>query len=71
MLGKVLEECAGGKARVSFKAVGEKIISLNHVALSLVTGEEAKVPILDNSRVAASKSREEYKGIEQMVRSTK
>src|SRR5574341_153254 len=65
-LGKVLEDSVNGKARVFFKGAGEKTISLSHVALTLVTGEEAKVPILDNSKRAAPKSRKEYKGIEQL-----
>ncbi len=65
-LGKVLEDSVDGKARVFFKAAGEKTLSLKHVALTLVTGEEANDPILDNSRRAAPKSRKEYKGIEQL-----
>src|SRR5262249_37865887 len=46
--------------------VGEKIISLNYAALTLVTGEEANDPILANSGRAAPKRRKEYKGIEQL-----
>lgn len=65
-LGKVLEDSLHGKARIQFKTVGEKLVSLNHVALTLVTGAEAHDPALDDSRKVAPKRRKEYKDLEQL-----
>lgn len=65
-LGKVLEDSLNGKARVLFKTAGEKLVSLEHVALTPVTGAEAHDPSLDVVRKAAPKRRKEYKDIEQL-----
>jgi len=63
-LGKVLEVPSEGKVKVFFINVGEKNISLKHVSLEKVEGEEASHPILDSptfsERVSANKK---HKGL--------
>ncbi|MEP7343427.1 MAG: DUF3553 domain-containing protein [Acidobacteriota bacterium] len=65
-LGKVLEDSAGGKARVLFTSAGERTLLLKHVALTLVTGAEANAPVSGKAKRAAPKRRKEYKDIEQL-----
>lgn len=65
-LGKVLEDSMEDKVRVFFKAAGEKTLSLKYVALTLVTGEEAKDRSLDSSQRVMPKRRRESKSLEQL-----
>lgn len=53
-LGRVLS-VAGDSARVLFKGAGEKQISLKHVTLELILGDEAKDPYLDLPTVPGRK----------------
>ena len=51
-LGKILDLTADGKAKVFFINGGEKTISLKHVSLKKIEGEDAVHPILDNPNFA-------------------
>lgn len=49
-VGQVLEDSVSSSVRVFFVGVGERRLSLDHVSLVLVQGDEAAHPVLDNLR---------------------
>jgi len=53
-LGQVLEDSASSSVRVFFVGAGERQLSLDHVSLVQVQGDEAAHPVLDNLRAIPS-----------------
>jgi hypothetical protein len=66
-LGKVLEDSSSSTVRVFFVGSGEKQMSLAHVTLQLVTGANAKHPVLDNLPLAPSAKGVEYESVPQSI----
>lgn len=62
-LGLVLEDSEANKARVFFVEGGEKTVSLSHVQLQKVSGEEAESDALDNLRIVNGVVGDRYKSL--------
>ena len=66
-VGQVLEDSPSTTGRVFFVGAGEKQLSLAHVTLTLVSGDEAKHPILDNPTLASLAKGQKYWSLPQAV----
>jgi hypothetical protein len=66
-LGEVLEDSSAKKVRVFFVEAGHKTLSLKHVELITVEGDQANHPLLDNLAEVSSSGEIEYKSLSQSV----